>query len=304
VKAVHARYLLYSLLRREYIGEVDASSYGSKMPRASWDNVRGSLHWVPGWREQQAIADFLDRETARIDKLIGKQEQLIATLEERRQAFIAATLSAAEATTGAFKIKLRWHFRFMNGDRGENYPSASELVSEGIPFINAGDLKGGRLDFSALSYVTTEKYQSMGGAKLRGGDILYCLRGSVGKNALVSGLEHGALASSLVALRNVSPARVDTRYVSWLLNSPAEVAQRHQQMSGSAQPNLSAESLSSMVFWLPDIQIQRQVLGEIGDYTMKLDALVVKARETVDVLLERRQALISAAVTGKLEVGL
>ncbi|MDV8003215.1 hypothetical protein R4P08_18475, partial [Rhodococcus sp. IEGM 1408] len=85
----------------------------------------------------------------------------------------------------------------------------NELVDEGVPFINAGHLKDGRVDFSSMNYITAEKYATMGGAKLQAGDILYCLRGSLGKNCVYDLSSGGALASSLVALRNRKPPEID-----------------------------------------------------------------------------------------------
>lgn len=80
---------------------------------------------------------------------------------------------------------IKYRVTFHNGDRGENYPSKSELQSEGIPFINAGHLEGDGLNMDNMDYISEEKYRIMGGVKLRSGDILYCLRGSVGKMPLL-----------------------------------------------------------------------------------------------------------------------
>ena len=75
------------------------------------------------------------------------------------------------------------------------------MVAEGIPFINAGDLVNGRVDLINCSKISRAKYNELGGAKLQIGDIVYCLRGTLGKNAYIDNLLEGTVASSLVAIR-------------------------------------------------------------------------------------------------------
>src|SRR5690606_12329713 len=78
-----------------------------------------------------------------------------------------------------------------NGDRGRNYPNKSAQVVEGVPFINAGHLMGGLVDQDQMSYISEDRYKSLGSGKFTEGDILFCLRGSLGKCAIVTGLERG-----------------------------------------------------------------------------------------------------------------
>lgn len=90
--------------------------------------------------------------------------------------------------------------KLINGDRGKNYPSGKDRVSSGIPFINAGHLDGRRVDFAEMDYVTQEKYDQMTQGKVQKDDILYCLRGSLGKHGIVD-FDDGLIASSLVIIR-------------------------------------------------------------------------------------------------------
>jgi type I restriction enzyme S subunit len=86
---INAGYLLHQVLNRDFITLVNSSTYGSKMPRASWDFVGAIQLPLPTPLEQTAITTFLDRETAKIDTLIAKQEKLIDLLKEKRQAVIS-----------------------------------------------------------------------------------------------------------------------------------------------------------------------------------------------------------------------
>ncbi|MBF4247690.1 hypothetical protein EA004_22340, partial [Vibrio anguillarum] len=92
--------------------------------------------------------------------------------------------------------------QFINGDRGKNYPSKGSFVDEGIPFINAGNLSLVHTIYAdALNYITEDKFNSLNSGKIEKGDILFCLRGSLGKFALVDSDMKGAIASSLVIIR-------------------------------------------------------------------------------------------------------
>src|SRR4051794_5644530 len=90
---------------------------------------------------------------------------------------------------------------FENGDRGTNYPSRSVRTSEGIPFINAGHLTDEGIDIANLNFIPRERFNLLSNGKIQSGDLLFCLRGSLGKFASVGALSEGAIASSLVIVR-------------------------------------------------------------------------------------------------------
>ena len=130
---------------------------------------------------------------------------------------------------------------FFNGDRSSRYPNDSDMVPEGIPFINAGDLVSGRVKLDTANKITEEKYNELSGAKIQRGDIIYCLRGTLGKNAFVDNFDAGTVASSLVDIR---PKKIVGKYLFQVLNSDIEYRQRTVNDEGAAQPNLSAKNLS------------------------------------------------------------
>lgn len=254
----------------------------------------------PDVEEQRAIADYLDRETAQIDAFIAKNEELIALLTERQTAAVDAILS--DATTGWPEAKLGWLFMFLNGDRGSTYPSRDEFVSDGVPFINAGHLEERAVRFEAMNYVTPEKFGEMGGAKLRDGDLLFCLRGSLGKLGIFRGNGSGALASSLVALRD-RRAGVNVDFFGHLLRSSRARDMIDLAQTGSAQPNLSVEQLAQFRFPVPDSITQSETVGRIEEVTLRNESAISAAKDAVRFARERRAALISAAVTGKVDLG-
>ena len=163
--------------------------------------------------------------------------------------------------------KLGEHCEMYNGDRSSKYPNAQDMVAEGIPFINAGDLENGRVNLTECNKISREKYDDLGGAKLQLGDIVYCLRGTLGKNAYIDNFTEGTVASSLVAIR---PKNIDGRFMFHVLNSDIEYRQRMVHDEGAAQPNLSAKSVSEFIMPVPHIDEQKK----ISAYFDNLDHLI------------------------------
>jgi type I restriction enzyme S subunit len=88
-----ARFLRYVCLSRDFVDAVDASTFGSKMPRADWDFIGNMPVPLPSTETQRAIADYLDRETARIDALVAAKERLLGLLAEKRRALITRAVT-------------------------------------------------------------------------------------------------------------------------------------------------------------------------------------------------------------------
>lgn len=182
---------------------------------------------------------------------------------------------------------------FYNGDRSENYPSRNEFVFDGIPFINAGHLLNGTLDFENLDYISEEKYKSMGGVKLSKDDIVYCLRGSLGKNALLN-IDNGTVASSLVAIRsrNIYP-----KYLFYIINSHIEETQRLLWDNGTAQPNLSADNLGKFYICVPPVNDQHIIATFLDKQCNRIDGIISDLEKQIETLQKYKKSLILETVT-------
>ena len=147
---------------------------------------------------------------------------------------------------------------FENGDRGENYPSKSVQTTTGVPFINAGHLTEFGLDFETMNYIPRERFDLLGNGKIRKNDILFCLRGSLGKFASVGDLAEGAIASSLVIVR--PKESVIDAFVSAYFQSDLCASMIDRYKNGAAQPNLSAGSLKNFIIPLPPLPEQQRIV--------------------------------------------
>ena len=192
---------------------------------------------------------------------------------------------------------MKYRVSFHNGDRGENYPTKAEITSHGIPFINAGHLLEGCLDMDNMDFITPEKYKMMGGVKLKKNDILYCLRGSLGKNAILN-VNDGTVASSLVAIRCT---KINPRFLYYSLNCSVEESQRNIWDNGTAQPNLSAESLGQFKICIPSTSEQQAISSFLDAQCTKIDSVVSNIEKQIETLQKYKKSLITETVTKGLD---
>ena len=201
------------------------------------------------------------------DKLVreGKirKPKKLAPIEEGEKPF--------DVPDGWEWVRLGEVAQFINGDRGKNYPSKNELVESGIPFINAGHLNNSTIEFGNMNYITYEKYESLSSGKTQIKDIIYCLRGTLGKCSINKIIEKGAIASSLVIIR--SYIDIYEKYLHYYLVSPLAKNMIQKYDNGTAQPNLSAESVSQYSLPLPPLAEQKRIVEKMDMIMNMLDEL-------------------------------
>ena len=188
--------------------------------------------------------------------------------------------------------KLEEIAEFYNGDRGPNYPKPSEIVEQGVPFINAGDLINGHIDYRNCKHITSDKFNQLNGAKLKINDIVYCLRGTIGKNGLVNSDANATIASSLVCIR---PVKLRPLFLFQILNSSIEERQRKMVDEGAAQPNISATNLKKFLIPVPNDNEQEK----IGEVFSKLNHLITLQQHKLDQLNTLKKGLLQKMFADK-----
>jgi type I restriction enzyme S subunit len=161
---------------------------------------------------------------------------------------------------------------FENGDRGENYPSKSVQTISGIPFINAGHLTDSGINFCDMNYIPKERFEILKKGKIKKEDILFCLRGSLGKVASVENLDEGVIASSLVIVR--SGSLVLNKFLLAYFKSSLCAEMIEQFRNGAAQPNLSAASLKKFYLPLPSIDKQKRIVAILDEAFEGIDQAI------------------------------
>jgi type I restriction enzyme S subunit len=254
--------------------------------------------WVPGTAEQRGIADYLDRETAQIDAFIAKNEELIALLTEYRASAIVAAIGDHEM------IPLK---RLVSPERPLTYGilQCGEPVEDGVPYIGPSDLpgEGASPNLSTLRRTTPEIAAAYGRSILRGGDIVVSIGPAFGRVGLLSDDLEGANLTQDTVRVAVIPAKVDPTYLVWVLSSRVAHDYWDRQILGATFRRLNLGTFGDTPIPLPPREEQAQIARRIERVVERIDATLMAASRAIELVRERRSALISAAVTGKIDVG-
>lgn len=296
---VHSEFLKYYMLSRDFINIVDSSTYGSKMPRASWDFIGNLPVLLPEIEEQKAIARFLDFKTAQIDALIAKKQTLLGKLAEKRTALISYAVTKGLDPSVTMKdsgvewlgkipahwdvIALRYACEFLNRRR---IPLSSEergAMSERVyPYYGAS----GIIDY-VEDYIFNEKT---------------ILIAEDGANLLSRSSPLAFIADGKYWVNNhahiLNPIKGPFEFWANLLC----VIKYDPWITGSAQPKLSKENLGGIKLPLPPRDEQAAIVRFISEHSSEIDPMATKVTLAIERLLEYRSALITNAVTGKIDV--
>ena len=169
--------------------------------------------------------------------------------------------------------------KFENGDRGKNYPGRKAFVPSGIPFINAGHLGDGEIDWQGMDFIPRNRFDLLGNGKVQKRDLLFCLRGSLGKFGVVDQDVEGAIASSLVIVR--PGAYLDCDFLAAYFRSTLCTEMISKYANGAAQPNLSAKSLKEFEIPLPPLPEQKRIVAILDEAFAGIDAAVANTEKNL-----------------------
>lgn len=197
-------------------------------------------------------------------------------------------------------VRINDVFAVLNGDRGKNYPAKSSLTHNGIPFISAINLNGETVvRDERLLCLSENQFQNLRAGKLSKGDIVVCIRGSLGKHGIYP-FEKGAIASSLVICRNYYKINELSTLFMFYLDTEIFFDQVFKYNNGTAQPNLAAVSLEKFLFPLPPLAEQKRIVEKIKE--------ILKAQQNLQSALNAytydisilKSKIIDAGIQGKL----
>ena len=311
------RYLHHLMRSPRYVGACHALSKGIRVNQWDLDPTYHSRLPVllPPKAEQACIAAFLDRETAKIDALVAEQQNLIALLKEKRQALIShavtkgldpdvpmkdsgvAWLGEVPAHWTLTKLKYSTsHIIDCPHETPTYCPDGDYLV------VRTADVDAGALDLSnAYRLDEVEYLKRTRRAKLVPQDIVYGREGERwGYAATVPDEPVLCLGQRMMQFR--ARAGIAPRFLMWQLNSDVTYRQGQVDTVGATSPHVNVSTIANYVLTEPPFSEQVEIANYVDGATSEIDDLVSEARATVELLQERRTALISAAVTGKIDV--
>jgi type I restriction enzyme S subunit len=271
---------------------------------------------MPTFIEQVQIAKFLDRETAEIDAFIADQEELIGLLAERRAATISHAVTKGLDPTVAMKdsgvdwlgeIPETWDIRrikqFVSVPVTDGPHETPEMHDEGIPFVSAEAVGSGMLNMEKIrGFITAEdnaKYSQKYSPKF---DDIYMVKSgaTTGVVAIVDIDTPFNIWSPLAAIRCGDGAHA--RFVMYALKSFQFQESVRLHWNFGTQQNIGMSVIENLPIAFPPGDQQLSIAVRLDRETAELDATIADAKEAIVLSQERRAALISAAVTGKIDV--
>ena len=318
---INGKFLLYTLLNDGFISLVNSSTFGSKMPRADWDFIGGVNVPVPPSAEQRAIADFLDRETGRLDALMAAKEQWLELLAQKRRALITRAVTRGlnpkvplqdSGMDWLGHVPKHWRverlkFHLHKIEQGwspqcENYPAEKEHWG----VMKAGCVNGWEFNPNENKRLPDDLEPPLE-YEIKSGDVLMSRANTtelLGSTALVRKVRPRLLLCDKLYRLDVDQTQMDKEYLVAFLRASAGRYQFERDATGASNSmqNIGQDSVRNV--WVavpPTLDEQRTIANYISTEASKLDALRAATERTLELLRERRAALIAAAVTGEIK---
>lgn len=269
---------------------------------------------LPPYAEQLAIADFLDTKTSAIDNLIRKKEQLIEVLQEKRQAVITQAVTKGldpsvpvkdSGIEGFGKIPDAWNvvpLKFLCPEVtvGIVITPSKYYVEDGIPAIRSLNVREYGFDLTDLVFISNESNSMLAKSRLEKGDVVAIRTGKPGTAAVVDDNLHGANCIDLILIRKSE--KIDSSYLCYYLNSNVVKNQVLGGSEGALQQHFNITTAKNLPIPMPPLHEQQQIAEFLDEQRHNIDALIAKVQRHVELIRTYRQTLITAAVTGKIDV--
>ena len=293
--------------------EMRKHATGMGIPHVNGDELRSISLPLPNLNEQEKIANFLDHETAKIDTLIAKQEKLIELLKEKRQAVISHAVTKGLNPNVPMKdsgvewlgeVPEHWNMapvrRYLVEHR-QGYYTTESYVDEGLKLLRITDLRDlGEINISNCPMVNESDTTHL--FKLQKGDVVFARTGGAGSFGVITeDYENLIYASYLIRFRFMNKI-FEPDYLRFLFQSDSFQLSVKQNIHGGVNQNIHAEDIKNTVICAPSLSEQKEIIEYLENQCLLFENLIYKASYSVKLMQERRTALISAAVTGKIDV--
>lgn len=268
---------------------------------------------LPPLKEQKQIAAYLDRETAKIDTLVAKQEQLIELLREKRQAVISHAVTKGlnpnekmkdSGVEWLGKVPAEWAVKKLKNVCSQSALYGANIASsyyegEGVRFLRTTDISDDGVLKNGGVFVHATLIEDY---MLNDGDLLISRSGTVGRSFLYKSQHHGPCAYAGYLVRFVPSSDVLPEYLFLFTKTQAFHKFLQVMAISSTIENVNGEKYANAPFCIPPLHEQIAIAAFLEKETAKIDILIEKCETAIKLLKERRTALISAAVTGKIDV--
>ena len=311
---------IYSINSKYFRANAESVSSGITRLRINLGVLKKLRFALPPREEQSTIAAFLDRETAKIDELIAEQQRLIELLKEKRQAVISHAVTKGLNPNATMKdsgiewlgeVPEHWAIKQLrhvsNIVRGASprpagdpiFFSYDNTIKENIPWVTVAEITKD----SSVYLCDVKEYLTPLGVKnsqyFESGTLIFSNSGAtLGVPKILS---ISCCANDGVLVFKDLSITVNILFIYYFLLTTTERL-RTEMKQGGGQPNLNTDIVKNIGFAVPPIVEQSFIVAFLENETTQLDELTTEANRAIELLKERRTALISAAVTGKIDV--
>lgn len=304
------------ILSKNFIEVTNSSTFGSKMPRVSWEFISNLIISLPPISEQTTIATYLDHKTAEIDELIANKKRLLELYEEEKTAIINQAVTKGLNPDAPMKdsgiewlgeVPEHWEVKKLKylANQMISGPFGSSLKKEiytksgykiyGQEQVIKGDITYGKY------YISKEKFTEMSRYKVRTSDILISCVGTFGKILMIpKNFEDGIINPRLI---KISPnKKIYSKYLTQVLKSIMIFKQFDSLSRGGTMGVINLDLLKQLIIPTPPIDEQQKILISIKDESNQLNDKISRTQKLIQLLTEYRTALISEVVTGKIKI--
>jgi len=291
-------------------------STNTALPSMTKSVLEAHLLGIPPEKEQIAIAQFLDRETAKIDALVAEQERLIELLKEKRRAVISHAVTKGLDPSAPMKdsgvewlgeVPAHWDVttikRIVSTPVTDGPHETPVFLDEGVPFVSAEAVSSGRIDFERIrGFISLEDHRRFSQKYIPQRDDIFMIKSgaTTGVSAIVETDLEFNIWSPLAVIRcgpDVLP-----KFALHFIRSRNFLEGVTLGWSFGTQQNIGMGVIENLSMVVPPLEAQVEIVEVLDKYADQADALIAEAERAIAILQERRTALISAAVTGQIDV--
>ena len=315
-KGVESKFLAYCLRSSCFIETVVSRSVGVSYPATNPTDVSCIKLPVPPVETQQAIANFLDAKTAEIDTLIAKKRALIYKLKEKRSALIACTVTRSLLPDSAMKasgvewlgeVAHHWQVKPLKhvahiGNGSTPARDNAEYWEDGVfPWLNSSVVNLAEVT-EAVELVTATALRMCHLPKIQPPAVLVGITGEGRTRGMATTLKIEATINQHIAFIKPMAARAEANYLRRVMDRAYQFLRSESEGGGSTKGAITCDQIANMKVPVPPLAEQLTIAVYLDRETLRLDKLAMKVEAAIACLTEYRQALITSAVTGKIDV--
>lgn len=310
------KFIMYGMNADGYAEHANMIARGATMSRISRSQLGQFWLAFPNIEEQQAIADFLDKECAQIDSIAADLEKQVALLQQYKKSLITETVTKGldksvpmkdSGIEGVGKIPSHWKVNRLKyaavvktGPFGTQL-SASEYSDEGIPVINVKNIGYGTIIEDDLDYVPDEVCQRLAQHQLQLGDIVFGRKGAVDKHAIITESQIGWVQGS-DCIRVRIYGDIDSRYLNYLFDTVYFAEYVLLYAVGTTMASINSDILTNSKILVPPITEQRGIADFLDSKCRTLFEIIENKQSQLATLQQHKKSLIYEYVTGKKRV--